>query len=299
MKKILLYSGAILLMSACDKVTDPRIAGAADPNKLVGSNFTTNTNSPANIRKVLVEDYTGHTCGNCPLAANVAYSLSNQFPNSVVVMAVHAGNYAAVDNADGYPAYYGTPAGEKWFLNPSSGFGFQTAGNPNGMINRKVYPGSSLIESYTKWFSTVYYSQQNDLNVLNFNMTTFYDPSIRALNLDISTKLVATYTNNIMMSAGILEDSIVGPQKDYRYFPDRVANYTFNHMLRGTFKNAPYGDLLVKAPANSGDTAHIRFVGLTLDASFNVNHMWAIVFAYDAQTLEVLQAEKVRIIKSQ
>ncbi len=291
MKKIVLLIPAILIwVAACDKVKDP----IEKRNTVTGKNFITKSNkSVSGFYKVLLEDYTGATCGNCPKAAHVADTLALQYGSKIVVVAVHAGNYAVPEQPH-YPEYYGTAAGEVWFQNPPVGFGFFTAGNPNGMINRRVYPGNPLIQAYTKWKSTVPYALLNDAFRVKLDVTTNYDPNVRALNTDVKATFLSDYPNDIKLSALLLEDDIHGHQKDYRYFPDLDTAYVFDHMMRATLKDT-WGDHLATGPVYLDDSAKVSFKGFPVDAKFNDQKLSVVVFAYDAQSLEVLQVEKVKI----
>src|SRR5438094_833469 len=94
-----------------------------------------------NARKILIEDYTGHFCGNCPLAAAELYNhLEPLYGECLISIGVHAsaaGTFTAPSPPHAYPDPYAsahaaysedfrTPAGEEWY----SFFNF--TGNPQG-----------------------------------------------------------------------------------------------------------------------------------------------------------------------
>src|SRR5690606_27366869 len=107
-----------------------------------GTSFIIKDNSAiADSRKALLEDYTGHTCGNCPAAAESAHQLAEQYGDKLVLMAVHAGFFSRLKNPD-YLTSYTTSVGNDW--DGSKGFGVSAVGNPNGMVNRKAYDGSLI-----------------------------------------------------------------------------------------------------------------------------------------------------------
>ena len=125
-----------LLFSSCDKVKDPygvKSNGGGTP--------------AAKVRKVLLEDYTGHLCTNCPPAAQTAQTIKGIYGNRLVIMAVHAGFYAQVN-----PAPYGydfTTAIGDIYLNQ-----FGISNNPIGMVNRRGYPANHL-KNYSDWGTLV------------------------------------------------------------------------------------------------------------------------------------------------
>jgi thiol-disulfide isomerase/thioredoxin len=288
-KQVLKFSvlAAIILM-ACDKIKHPAIATEV----AVGTNFITKSNqSVSNFRKVMLEDYTGPYCGNCPPAAIVAASLEAQYTSSLVVIAVHAGFYAWPHGVN-YPGTYTTSVGEDWD-GTSSGFGVSAAGNPNGLINRKNYGGSGLIQAYSKWAGTIATALQDPL-IIKLDVTTKYDTSARALNTEVLANFRTTYTNNINISLIITEDKIIGNQNDYSKEPKLVTNYEFNHMLRAGI-NGSWGTLLRNAPVTTNDTIRVAFNNYALPTKINDRQTTLVVFAYDANNREVLQVEKLKI----
>src|SRR5688572_579237 len=128
---------AVITWQACDKVSPP---------------YKETVAAATGSRKVLVEDYTGHKCGNCPRASTTIYDLKATYGDNLIIMAIHAGQFATTLPA-GAPYYtydFRTPEGNEL----DTDFGISTAGNPNGMVNRRVVDGSIIISS-TKWVSEV------------------------------------------------------------------------------------------------------------------------------------------------
>ena len=70
---------AVIAWQACDKVSAPY--------KEVVIHDT-------GARKVLVEDYTGAKCGNCPRASKEIYNLKAVYGDNLIIMAIHAGGFA-------------------------------------------------------------------------------------------------------------------------------------------------------------------------------------------------------------
>jgi hypothetical protein len=99
MKKILLSLGLLIfLFSSCDRVENPipNDLGNYDVALFPGNygteysypTFGQNTNTNVNV---LLEDYTGHQCGNCPVGASIAESIEDANNGRVIVVSEHAG----------------------------------------------------------------------------------------------------------------------------------------------------------------------------------------------------------------
>ena len=80
--------------------------------------------SPSN-RKVIVEEFTGVYCQNCPQGHKVANTLMETYPDNVYAVNIHAGNYATTSKPN-----FTTTDGNTIH----SGFGIN--GYPSGLVNR-------------------------------------------------------------------------------------------------------------------------------------------------------------------
>ena len=94
MKKIFFYSAAtvfVCVVLSCDKINAPYTVTSTVSCADVACSFPTDANPV--YRKVLVEDVTGHLCGNCPAAALILYGaggLKEQYGDTLISMGVHA-----------------------------------------------------------------------------------------------------------------------------------------------------------------------------------------------------------------
>jgi len=281
---ILFILFATTILSSCDKITEPRVK----QTQVIGSQFITKTNaSVAHFKKVLLEDYTGHTCGNCPAAADVAHQLAIKYGDSLVVLAIHAGFFAKVKLPE-YPASYTTTVGNDW---DATFIG--NAGNPNGMTNRKNYAGNGLVNKESKWPTTVSLAFKDPM-IVRVNLETKYDTVVRSLSTNINAKFLSSYSNGTKLSVILMEDGIIGPQTDYRVSPDLIEEYEFEHMLRKSL-NDSWGVVLKDAPIAANDSVLVSYLNVGLETTFNDKKLSLVVFVYDVTTKEVLQVEKLKI----
>ena len=79
-----------MLFMGCDQIESPY---SVTPPVSGGSNDS------VAIRKVLVEDYTGHKCQGCPAAHEEANVLKSFFQDSIVVITIHAGYWTSYTTA--------------------------------------------------------------------------------------------------------------------------------------------------------------------------------------------------------
>jgi hypothetical protein len=283
---VAVFVGFLIIMS-CDKVKNPKQTTA--DSTTTGGATTGGTVTAVYRNKVLIEDYTGHKCGNCPNAALTAAALHNKYEDSVVVIAVHAGFFSKTDAT--YAASYTCSAGNAW--DGSAGFNISAAGNPNGMINRKVYGGFTLVQKETSWNSCVSVAMKDTL-FAKLELTPTYNSSTR--NLDVSTKIkfVKDYSHDVFLNLVLTEDSIIGPQLDYSKSPTLVPSYVFNHMLR-TSVNGDWGALAKSAPIAKNDSLVVTNNSFAVNASYNDNQLHLVGILYDATSRCVIYVEQVKL----
>src|SRR5436190_11644271 len=94
MKRISFIAATFVIASfySCDKIEGPTRENIAVDTTC---EFVEDNSIPT--KKVLVEDYTGHTCGNCPAGGVLLNdSLKTKYGDDIVVVSVHAGYFADV-----------------------------------------------------------------------------------------------------------------------------------------------------------------------------------------------------------
>jgi len=198
-------------------------------------------------QNVLIEDYTGHTCGNCPEAADVAHQIQTTYGSDrVIVVAVHAGPFATPIPPE-YPTNWACPEGEEL----DKTFRISRAGNPNGLVNRTTYNGK-FIQSKDNW-APVTVDLLAESPLLDIKASPTWNSTTKSVSLSVDVKYLAEGTEDYYLCAWIIENGLVGDQTDYRVSPSHVTNYKFEHVLRGTL-NGTWGEQLSATPVAKGTT---------------------------------------------
>ena len=288
MKKIFLFSLVLAALSSCDKVNDPYCATAPTIDTTV-----------TKVRKVLLEDYTGHKCGNCPPAAVTAQTIKSTYGDRLVIMSVHAGFYATPLAAP-YTYDFRTVPGTDY----DNFFGNGAAGNPNGMVNRIGYPTTTQVKSISTWGTLV-----DGLMAIApdayIKITNNYNSSTRVLNTTINTEFLNMMSGSYKLVVLLTEDSIVQPQLDYAQptGQQNVLNYVHHHVLRAGISSTSWGDVIAPTGAAAGDTMVNTFT-YTLPATFPAtaggiapkeDDCYVVAYIYDVVTYEVIQVEEKKI----
>ncbi|MES2566762.1 MAG: Omp28 family outer membrane lipoprotein [Bacteroidota bacterium] len=246
-------------------------------------------------KKVLVEDYTGHKCGNCPTAADMLKTLETQYAGKIVPLAIHAGFFSTI-NSTTYPTDFRTPAGNAY----DTQFGISSVGNPNGLINRVGHGSGGFIKAYSLWGSEVA-QQITQAAKFEIKIKNVYTSGSANLKTDITVKSLVKNTGIYKLVVLLTEDSVIAEQLDYRLpsGSQLVPNYEFNHVLRGSI-NSEWGDAIFITPSNANDSIVKSYPNFTINPIFRPKKCHVIAYVYDADPssatyYEVLQAEEAKI----
>ena len=286
------------VLTACDKIENPIDLVDEGPDTTGIShqfNDTTWNDTIGNFKRIVLEDYTGHTCGNCPAASIAAENLHNQYGDTLLVAAIHAGGFAAPD-AD-YPADYRTEAGTDY----DNFFKVSTLGNPNGLINRRGYtaqdPAQSVVP-YPSW-GTKLSELTSDPSYMNspvkLKVRNIYNTEKRINSINVQGEVQLSLTGSYEMVAWVLESGIVSSQKDYSKpaGQQKVTDYVHNHVLRKSYPGT-WGDAVITGQATAGDKFEKTF-SFEMDNEWNVANSEILIVLYDVSNREIIQAAKVKI----
>jgi hypothetical protein len=274
---MILFTGVVL--ASCDKLSSPYRT-----LKSTGGDTTLTT-----ARKVLLEDYTGHLCVNCPIASETAHTLEALYGGKLILMAVHAGNLA-VSSDPPFEADYTSSTGEEWY----NTFGIYA--NPLGLINRKPFNGN-LIVGASLWAAAVDSLINKPPDALITIKNTF-NTSSKTLTTVISTKFKSLLTGNFNINACITEDSLISDQKNSDTLAGTVPviyNYVFMDVLRGSI-NGNMGEALTSS-VDTNQSYNKTYV-FTLPSTWVPKHCSVVSFVYNTDTKEIIQTEKARVIKA-
>jgi hypothetical protein len=179
------------------------------------------------------------------------------------------------------------------------------AGLPKGCVNRSQIP---YPQPRTTWSVTAGNLLSNPQDVVMLVKTTL-DTTQMLVNIDVKAKFLKAFTASVNICVVIAEDSIVASQKDYSPPPgvlvingDQRPDYEFEHVMRGSV-NGSWGDLFKAAPAIN-DSAFKTYNCFQLNPwpvipskpKYNLKHTSVVVFIYDVNTKEIIQAERVKIM---
>jgi hypothetical protein len=277
-KIVLITTVIIVVFFACDEIEDPFIEydGQCGDASL-----------PVPIKQILIEEFTGHQCGNCPVGAETIETLKELYCDHIIPVAIHAGYFAEVKaSGDKYTYDYRSDDGntiDTYFEASSSGV-------PNAMINRAEIDGDLTLNP-ADW-STVVAELVLQKPVLDININTSLNHNSREVTMDIDVLFIESSSEELMLSVYIVEDSIASWQKDYSLPVDEqdVEEYEHNHVLRDAI-NGTWGDQITTGPTNAEQVISKSYI-YSINSNWKIQNSSIVAFVYKNDTKEVLQASQ-------
>ena len=190
-------------------------------------------------RIVLIEEFTGASCVNCPAGSEEVEHLLQLYPANLVAIGVHsnflAGPAKAGDSvlitpgANAIESYLGT-----WF------------GKPEASINRRKFSDQNYTRITTAVSTWRGYVEEllNEEQNAELSISRNFDAQTRLLEITVTGTLLKAHNGPLHCHVGITESGIVAAQKSNSGLIDP---YTHNHVLRKLLSHVE-GDVLEANP---------------------------------------------------
>ncbi len=265
---------AALLFLGCDYIGNPLDgAGPIGPGEGV-------------TRKVLLEDFTGHTCPNCPSATATALQLQGIYgEENLIIVGVHVTQAFAAPvppAGDGeFDTDFRTPAGDTY----ATEFGISFL--PVGAISRHEF-SSSILVSDGNWGSAVseIIGEPSDMD-LWFDSFTF-DSGTGEVNTTVKLALLGEVTGDHNLTIYLTEDHVIADQIDNSQSPSHVHDYDHRHVLRDNL-NGTWGEPIITGSANAGDTLALTYNYSLIASVLDAANCALVAYVHETATDEIWQ----------
>jgi len=179
---------------------------------------------PADYKKVLIEEFTGVNCSNCPKGHQTMHDIEQIFGDSVIAVSIQNDNPLAKP-FDAYPDWR---IEEGIQISQALGGSFAI---PCASVDRVKYPGQNQVVLYSRNAWKTYTDQElHRSSPCNIELSVNYDPSLRKAIVHVKIHFLSDVDSSNNLSIMVLEDNLVAPQR----LPDNSvdSNYVHRHTLR-------------------------------------------------------------------
>jgi hypothetical protein len=274
--RIIIFAISILFIGSCDEIEEPFIEYQGECG---------DASLPMPIKQILIEEFTGHQCGNCPEGAEMIETLKELYCDHIIPVAIHAGYFAEVYTVgEKYTYEYRTEDGNTI----DSYFEASSSGVPNGMINRLEIDGDRTLNP-ANW-ATEIAEMLLEKPVMDIIVDTRIENESRELDIDIDVVFINEMNEELMLSVYFVEDSIISWQKDYSLPIGEQDDefYAHNHVLRDAI-NGTWGEQITNGQSNANDVKSKSYTYI-INQDWEIKHSSIVAFVYKSDTKEVLQA---------
>ena len=281
-----LILGLVLFSPACQEI--PPVI-----NPFMGTPPDDTSGLENQMRQVLIEEFTGVRCVQCPAGSAEISSLLAIHGERLVAVSIHAGDFSYPFPQSHYN--FQTTEGEGLinFLGPPISY-------PSAVIDRKLFDGENdLILGRNDWAGYIGLEKAID-PVIKIEVIPTFNETTR--KLDVEVKLYPQediLEPDVRVSVMLTESNIV----DYQDTPDgKVDNYVHKHVLRDMLTSYLGEGVTETLAAGSVVTKNISYtipeVWNAGEMPSNVEEMHVVAFVHLGTTNdEVLQAIEVPVIK--
>ncbi|MDD2562997.1 MAG: Omp28-related outer membrane protein [Salinivirgaceae bacterium] len=197
--------------NACDKIE-------GNPYETIQDTGTTIDGDT--VKRVLLIEFTGHRCTNCPQAHQQLQILSETYGERIIPIAIHSGYYS--DTTTTYPTNYTTPFGD----------------NLTTLLNIDLYP-RGVVGSLNKdaqkplaeWAEAV--AIEKDIpTTMAINIESSIENNTVISKATITNTKPEIALNDLKLYAVLVEDSVVSAQLNNGQL---ITDYVHNHVVRHGF----------------------------------------------------------------
>lgn len=223
-------------------------------------------------KRVLIEDFTGQRCINCPNATSAIEEMQEQYgADNIIAVGIHSGPFSKTVTNQPFPLW--TETGDYYYDS------WNIESQPTGVIDRKT-----MSSTYQSWGAIVRAELQESAPI-ELDATTEYDAATRTVTINVNSKGVLDVTGKLQV--WLTEDNITNIQ----YMPDGKVNteYVHNHVFRTAVNGRDGEDFSIKW--NEEKTATCTAV---LDDGWKAENMSVVAFVYNGDGVQ--QVVKVPVI---
>ncbi len=240
-------------------------------------------NPSGSNRVVLVEEFTGVKCVNCPEGSEQIEQLLDIHGDNLIAVSIHSGFFSTPYPESNYDFRTEDGTNIENLLGPAIGY-------PIATINRKTFPSESeALIGRNKWAG--YISQEKDENPkVDIIIEKDYDSNTRELSANAKITFNETVSAPLRITAMITENNI----QDTQLTPEgKLNDYTHKHVLRSVLTNFDGNNYVESTTINS--TSEQTF-STVLPVEWNENNCSVIIFIHEFQDRkDVLQASEIHV----
>jgi len=239
-------------------------------------------------RRVLIEEFTGVQCVQCPEGAEEIETLIGIHGDRLIAVGIHAGHFAIP-----------YPQSNHDFRTQDAFAIFQMLGPvgfyPSAVINRKRFAGeNNLVLNKEKWAGYIA-QEMMEPSLLGIDINPGWSIGNREISVEVKSNFYQNYTGELLLTVLLLEHNIVDAQltpQTSSQNPD--LGYVHKHVLRKALTN-PGGNQIGTGFERGQELT--RYFTHSIPQTWNENNISIVAFvSKGGGELETLQVNEAYLI---
>jgi len=270
----------IFLSFSCDKISPPFTVDEEELDPYCG-------NSENVIKKILIEEFTGHRCSACPNAARIIENEKNIYCDHIIVLAYHPNGFGIFTNpsSDPFSEDFRTESGTEIAKQ------FDVNSLPKILLNRtQAEKGSFIFDSGDlstgSYVNNLLFDQNNNPITPDLDINIDFEETLNSsLNISVQLEKLNELSGNFKLVVAISEDEIISGQDDGM---EEIPDYEHNHIFRSSL-NGTWGELIDLNQSNLIKNFSFSYLNSNV---MNIYNCSIIAYVYNEDTNEIIQAEQ-------
>ena len=262
-----------LMLAGCDYIQAPFMEKTDDGGQTTDE-----------VQRVLVIDFTGHTCKSCPKAHHTLGQLKDLYGDRVVPVAFHLGYFAKTQSGDKFTTDFRTPEGgllEKYFEFVSFPIGTVQNIRTDGLIPHGTWPSAVG-------------ALMSEKAPIKIGVKTEYLAGLHGLTADVDITALEAVAGTLKVAVWVVENSITDWQKDEDFDPMDIPDYVHNHVFR-TSMNGLWGETIGSAANLEKGFTFTKEFSVALKTGWKAGNCQVVVVVYREEGMEVVQVAGYRL----
>ena len=229
-------------------------------------------------KTLLIQEFTGNMCTNCPQGAKAIHDIQEEFPGQVIAIGIHP--------EGGGPNTM--PIGDQDFRCEEAQViyeFFKPSGFPCAVFN-----GETTSTRFNMWYSIAAEMLAQEAN-MTIDAQSVYDSTTRNLQIDYTITATSDISTDLNVLVLLMENNILGYQLDGGKLLD---NYIHNHVLRASL-NGGWGTSLPSSIKN-GQVIE-GSASMILDDKWVAENCQVVIYTFQSATRIVEQATEIDVIQ--
>lgn len=233
------------------------------------------------VRNVLLMDFTGQGCVNCPEAQSIMHDLIKQYDNAVIGVSIHGGAMAvSVDNTDFDKNRICLMIKEGDEINQA----FNIQSWPYGAVDHINDPNAAINSS--QWASAV-----RRALTIPAGADIKVEAKIVGDNIEVYTEILSEKDRNAALQIWVVEDGIVSMQSSTSgIIPDYVHNDVLRFVQYPVREGKPL-QMIADVPVEDACTVPVKY---TDKERWNRDNLSIVAFVFEGT--EILQTVRAKVV---